>query len=53
MSLNGPALATLAAVALSWAGIWWLLTRQVRREPLFREPDVEVFELERPALGAE
>jgi len=40
-------------VALAWAGIWWLLTRQVRREPLFREPDVEVFELERPALGAE
>jgi hypothetical protein len=25
----------------------------VRREPLFHEPDVDVFELERPPLGAE
>jgi uncharacterized protein len=29
MNLNWPALATLAAVALSWAGIWWLRKRQV------------------------
>jgi Na+/H+-dicarboxylate symporter len=27
MNLNGSALATLAAVALSWAGIWWLRKR--------------------------
>ena len=27
MNLNGPALATLAAVALSWGGIWWLRKR--------------------------
>jgi predicted MFS family arabinose efflux permease len=48
-----PAVLLAGGVALLWAGIWWLLTRQVRREPLFREPDVDVFELERPALGAE
>jgi len=30
-------------VALLWAGIWWLLTREVRRAPLFHEPDVEVW----------
>jgi Na+/H+-dicarboxylate symporter len=29
MNLNWPALATLAAVALSWAGIWWLRKRHV------------------------
>ena len=29
MNLNGPALATLAAVALSWAGIWWLRKRRL------------------------
>ena len=29
MNLNGPALATLAAVALSWVGIWWLRKRHV------------------------
>ena len=27
MNVNGPALATLAAVAISWAGIWWLRKR--------------------------
>ena len=48
-----PAVLLAGGVALLWAGIWWMLTRQVRREPLFREPDLEVFELERPALGAE
>src|SRR3954471_2311745 len=29
MNVNGPALATLAAVALSWAGIWWLRSHHV------------------------
>jgi predicted MFS family arabinose efflux permease len=48
-----PAVLLAGGVALLWAGIWWLLTRQVRREPLFHEPDVDVFELERPPLGAE
>jgi hypothetical protein len=48
-----PAVLLAGGVALLWAGIWWLLTHSVRREPLFHEPDVEVFELERPPLGAE
>jgi MFS family permease len=48
-----PAVLLAGGVALAWAGIWWLLTRAVRREPLFREPDVAVLELERPPLGAE
>jgi Na+/H+-dicarboxylate symporter len=29
MNLNWPALETLAAVALAWAGIWWLRKRQL------------------------
>src|SRR3954471_18166321 len=29
MNFNWPALGTLAAVALSWAGIWWLRKRRV------------------------
>jgi uncharacterized protein len=29
MNLNGPGLATLAAVLLSWAGIWWLRRRRL------------------------
>jgi Na+/H+-dicarboxylate symporter len=29
MNSNWPAVATLAAVALSWAGIWWLRKRRV------------------------
>ena len=29
MDLDGSALATLAAVALSWAGIWWLRRRHL------------------------
>ena len=48
-----PAVLLAGGVALLWAGIWWLLTREVRRAPLFHEPDVEVLELERPPLGAE
>jgi predicted MFS family arabinose efflux permease len=48
-----PAVLLAGGVAVLWAGIWWLLTRAVRREPLFREPDVAVLELERPARGAE
>jgi predicted MFS family arabinose efflux permease len=48
-----PAVLLAGGVAVAWAGIWWLLTRTVRREPLFREPDVAVLELERPPLGAE
>jgi predicted MFS family arabinose efflux permease len=48
-----PAVLLAGGVALLWAGIWWLLVRAVRREPLFHEPDVDVFELERPPLGAE
>ena len=44
-----PAVLLAGGVAVAWAGIWWLLTRTVRREPLFREPDVAVLELERPA----
>ena len=48
-----PAVLLAGGVAVAWAGIWWLLTRAVRREPLFREPDVTVLELGRPPLGAE
>jgi MFS family permease len=48
-----PAVLLAGGVAVAWAGTWWLLTRTVRREPLFREPDVAVLELERPPLGAE
>jgi MFS family permease len=48
-----PAVLLAGGVAVAWAGIWWLLTRTVRRGPLFREPDVAVLELERPPLGAE
>jgi MFS family permease len=48
-----PAVLLAGGVAVAWAGIWWLLTRAVRREPLFREPDVAVLQLERPPLGAE
>jgi MFS family permease len=48
-----PAVLLAGGVAVAWAGIWWVLTRAVRREPLFREPDVAILELERPPLGAE
>ena len=30
-----PAVVIAGGIALTWAGIWWLLTKQVRREPLF------------------
>jgi len=33
----GPRTAAVVAggIAVAWAGLWWLLTRKVRREPLF------------------
>jgi MFS family permease len=27
----------VGGLALGWAGVWWLLTRRVRRRPLFEE----------------
>jgi MFS family permease len=48
-----PAVAIAGSIALAWAGIWWLLTRQVRREPLFPATEPAYLELERPPLGAE
>ena len=33
----GPRTAAVVAgaIAVAWAGLWWLLTRKVRRQPLF------------------
>ena len=55
----GPRRAVMIAggIALLWAGIWWLLTRKVRREPLFvsaePEPRVALEAPERRPPGAE
>ena len=45
----------VAGIALAWAGIWWLLTRAVRRAPLFDPASADrVYEpAERPPPGAE
>ena len=46
----------VGGIALAWAGIWWLLTRAVRREPLFAASDSPMAVLdrvERPPPGAE
>jgi MFS family permease len=50
-----PAVAIAGGIALAWAVVWWVLTRGVRREPLFaeQEPAAIRFELERPARGGE
>ena len=48
-----PAVAIAGGIALAWAGIWWLLTRAVRREPLFPAEEPASLAFERPAFGAE
>jgi MFS family permease len=48
-----PAVVIAGGIALVWAGIWWLLTRAVRREPLFPATEPVTVALERPSLGAE
>ena len=48
-----PAVAIAGGIAVAWAGIWWLLTRAVRREPLFPATEPASIAYERPALGAE
>lgn len=52
-----PAVMIAGGIALLWAGVWWLLTRDVRRRPLFETGDVEPLEPretpERPPPGAE
>ena len=53
----GPrgAVMIVGGIALAWAGIWWLLTRAVRREPIFRPADSPTprDNVERPPPGAE
>jgi MFS family permease len=53
----GPrgAVMIVGGIALAWAGIWWLLTRAVRREPLFKPADSPTPHdtVERPPPGAE
>jgi MFS family permease len=48
-----PAVAIAGGIALLWAAIWWILTRNVRREPLFAAEALEDRELEMHARGAE
>jgi predicted MFS family arabinose efflux permease len=48
-----PAVAIAGGIALVWSGVWWLLTRAVRREPLFPSAEPATIELERPPIGAE
>jgi MFS family permease len=48
-----PAVAIAGGIALVWAGVWWLLTRSVRRAPLFPSAEPAALALERPPLGAE
>jgi len=50
-----PAVMIVGGIALAWAGIWWLLTRAVRRRPLFDPTTTDrVLEpAERPPPGAE
>jgi MFS family permease len=48
-----PAVVIAGGIALVWAGIWWLLTRAVRREPLFPSTEPVAVAYERPAFGAE
>ena len=50
-----PAVMIVGGIALAWAGIWWLLTRGVRREPIFGATDTQPAgdAVERPPPGAE
>ncbi len=48
-----PAVAIAGGVALLWAGIWWLLTRNVRKEPLFPAAEPDAFAYGGAARGAE
>jgi predicted MFS family arabinose efflux permease len=50
-----PAVMIVAGIALVWAGIWWMLTRRVRRQQLFDvASDDRVYETAaRPPPGAE
>ncbi|HLB38854.1 MAG TPA: MFS transporter [Actinomycetota bacterium] len=53
----GPYAAVMVAggIALAWAGTWWVLTREVRRTPLFEPTDSPTprHPGERPPPGAE
>jgi predicted MFS family arabinose efflux permease len=48
-----PAVGIAGGIAVVWAGIWWWLTRSVRREPLFPSTEPPALAFERPPLGAE
>jgi MFS family permease len=48
-----PAVAIAGGVALLWAGIWWLLTRNVRKEPLFPAAEPHAVAYGGAARGAE
>jgi MFS family permease len=50
-----PAVMIVGGIALAWAGVWWLLTRAVRRRPLFdpATSDRVLEPAERPPPGAE
>jgi MFS family permease len=32
-----PAIMLVGGIALAWAGVWWVLTRNVRRRPMFED----------------
>jgi MFS family permease len=48
-----PAVAIAGGIALLWAGIWWVLTRNVRRRPLFEADGAITAGLELHLRGAE
>jgi MFS family permease len=48
-----PAVAIAGGIALLWAGIWWILTRAVRRQPLFDAVETAGSDLELHTRGAE
>jgi uncharacterized membrane protein YfbV (UPF0208 family) len=50
-----PAVMIAGGIALTWAGIWWLLTRSVRRTPIFAPSDIPTPQdrVERRPPGAE
>ena len=57
MPTDGPRVAVMivGGIAPAWAGIWWLLTWAVRREPIFSATDslMPRDSVERPPPGAE
>jgi MFS family permease len=48
-----PAVVIAGGIALTWVGIWWLLTKQVRREPLFEADDPPFATTEALTRGSE